>query len=156
MTTLAEELTTDPLGRGYAALWPNNLGAILDLLNQKDRTVVRSRMTSARGIAEKYPGGPLAAEEVLQKLEAFSVSTNPAYGIVPAAVKRQLGFLAGEGLDFGSAALRSMLDQFVTLGVITSTEATNLKSIAEFTGSRIEELGLGVVTASDVVAIMGA
>ena len=36
----------------------------------------------------------------------------------------------GEGLDFGSTALRAMLDQFVALGILTADEVAGLKGIA--------------------------
>jgi hypothetical protein len=41
-----------------------------------------------------------------------------------------LKFLAGEGLDFGSAALRLMLDQFAVMGILTAGEVDGLKSLA--------------------------
>lgn len=99
------------------------------------RTEVRARMTSARGIAERMPGGPIAAEVVLLKLEgardAMLASANQNDVVLGSLLRRQLSFLAGEGLDFGSAALRSMLDQFVVAGILTSGEVAALKAIAE-------------------------
>jgi hypothetical protein len=100
------------------------------------RTQVRSRMTSARGLAEFYPGGPLGAEVVLQKLEgaaaSLKVSVSAQDKLLGSLISRQLSFLAGDGLDFGSAALRGMLDQFVTLGILTAEEVVGLKAIAVY------------------------
>jgi hypothetical protein len=109
--------------------------AIADILSV-GRKVVSSRMTSARGVAEFYVGGPIGAEIVLMKLEgardAMLSSENQEQQVLGSLLRRQLGFLAGEGLDFGSAALRGMLDQFVALGILTAEEVTGLKAIAEF------------------------
>jgi hypothetical protein len=110
--------------------------AIADILSV-GRKVVRSRMTSARGVAEFYAaGGPIGAEVVLMKLEgardAMLASADQEQQVFGSLLRRQLGFLAGEGLDFGSAALRGMLDQFVALGILTAEEVAGLKAIAEF------------------------
>jgi hypothetical protein len=98
------------------------------------RTEVYSRMTSARGVAEFYPGGPIGAEIVLMKLEgardAMLASADQEQQVFGSLLRRQLGFLAGEGLDFGSAALRGMLDQFAALGILTADEVAGLKAIA--------------------------
>lgn len=98
------------------------------------RTRVVSRMVSARGLAEHVPGGPLAAEGILLKLEgardAMLASQDAGTRVMGSLLRRQLGFLAGDGLDFGSAALRGMLDQFEAQGVLTTAEVDGLKAIA--------------------------
>lgn len=97
------------------------------------RTEVYSRMTSARGLAELMPGGPLAAETVLLKLEGardnMLASQDANTRVLGSLLKRQLGFLSGDGLDFGSAALRGMLDQFGALGILMTQEVAALKTI---------------------------
>lgn len=98
------------------------------------RTEVHPRMTSARGLAELYPEGPVGAEVVLMKLEgastAMKASGDPQQAVIGSLLARQLSFLGGEGLDFGSAALRAMMDQFAALGILTAPEVAGLKSIA--------------------------
>ena len=98
------------------------------------RTEVYSRIVSSRGLAELFPGGPLMAEGVLLKLEGardtMLASADAGERIVGSLLRRQLGFLAGEGLDMGSAALRHMLDTFVGLGILSAGEAAALKAIA--------------------------
>lgn len=98
------------------------------------RTAVRSRIISARGIAELMPGGPIAAEVVLMKLEgardAMLASAEPQQQVLGSLLRRQLRRLDDEGLDLGSAALRSMLDQFAALGVLTAGETAALKGLA--------------------------
>jgi hypothetical protein len=107
--------------------------AIADALSV-GRTKVVPRMTSSRGLAELMPGGPFAAEVVLMKLEgtatALAASADQQEKVLASLLKRQLSFLAGEGLDFGSVALRGMLDQFGTMGILTAGEVDGLKSIA--------------------------
>ena len=97
------------------------------------RTEVYNRMTSSRGVAELYPSGPVAAEIVLMKLEGASAallqSAVQADKVLGSLLKRQLGFLSGEGLDFGSAALRAMLDSFAP-SILTLEEVAGLKAIA--------------------------
>jgi hypothetical protein len=110
-----------------------NTQAIADALSVGRKKVV-PRMTSARGMAELMPGGSVAAEVVLMKLEgaaaAMLVSEDQQQEVLGSVLHRQLGFLAGEGLDFGSPALRGMLDQFVGMGILTSDEVSGLKAIA--------------------------
>jgi hypothetical protein len=98
------------------------------------RTTVQSKIVTARGIAALYPGGALAAETVLMKLEAardsMLASTTTSTVVMGSLLRRQLAFLASNGLDFGDATLRGMLDYFASVGVITTTEAGNLKGMA--------------------------
>lgn len=98
------------------------------------RTRVASRLISARGIAAGYPGGPAAAEVVLLKLEgardALMASADQSSQVLGSMLKRQLGFLAADGLDLGDAALRGMLDQFAAAGILTADDAANLKALA--------------------------
>ena len=97
-------------------------------------TEVYSRLVSARGMAADYFGGPVGAEVVLMKLEgaavALKASATQADKVLGSLIARQLGFLAGEGLDFGSPALRGMLDQFAAGGILTAEEVAGLKAIA--------------------------
>lgn len=114
-------------------------------------TRVVSRMVSARGLSERLPGGPLAAEVILMKLEgardALLASPVPADQVTGSLLRRQLKFLDADGLDFGSPALRAMLDQF-TPNPLTAQEVADLKSIA---------LEPHVITHTDVgAAIQGA
>lgn len=114
-----------------AALVPDT-EALATALSQ-GQTQVRSRIVSARGLAELYPGGPIGAETVLLKLEAaaavLGADPEPQKKVLGSLIARQLRFLAGDGLDFGSAALRGMLDQFVGLGILSQVEVDGLKSV---------------------------
>ncbi len=115
---------------------PNNRNdvQIAAVLSTGRTRVVQPHMVSARGLAAAYPGGPLAAEAVLMKLEAARdaalVSEDQSQKVLGSLLRRQLGFLTADGLDFGAAALRAMLDQFAALNILTQQEAANLKGLA--------------------------
>lgn len=91
------------------------------------RTKITSRLISERGILESYPDGPLAADVVLAKLEAFASAGHPLSSIVDRALK----FLGqSSGLDIGSAATQLMVTQLGAGGVLTVDEANKLKALA--------------------------
>lgn len=131
---IRDEISADQTLLSLAHLSPPDTAGIAASISAA-RTEPFSKMTSARGVAEQYAGGPVAAEAVLLKLEAardsMLSSNDTATKVLGSLLRRQLAFLASDGLDFGSAALRGMLDQFVTAGILTSEEANNLKRIGE-------------------------
>ena len=92
-----------------------------------NRYASRSLMISERGIMDKYPGGPIAADLVLNKLETFGNSGVPGSG----PVKRAMKFLAQpDGIDIGSLSTQAQLDALAAAGVITVEECENLKSLS--------------------------
>lgn len=122
--TLLEEIqskcTSDDITAG-------NYHVIAAKVNTPDRVRYVSTMISERGILEKYADGPLAADAVLAKLEAFAASGHPLASIV----KRALKFLANpEGLDIGSSATQALIAQLGAGGVLTTDEANKLKALA--------------------------
>lgn len=103
-----------------------NMHEIAAFLNV-GRTKVVQTMLSERGILVRYADGPVAADAVLTKLEAFSQSAHPMASLVKRAVK----FLGTtEGIDMGDEATQSLLDQLAAGGAITTDEATKLKALA--------------------------
>jgi hypothetical protein len=147
-TTLQQELGNDPLNLGYAAALVNyDEATLLQLLNDPSVMAPKSTLHSERGVLDKYPDGPLAADLVLRKLEAFSASPHPFAGIV----KRALKFLSQpEGIDFGAASTITMLQRLAQGGVITQDEADKLAGIGTVLVSRAEQLGLRIVTAEQL------
>lgn len=140
MNTLAAELAQDPAGLGYAGMSAAQIEAAI---NAKTRTRVQSLMLSERGLMERYPGGPLAADALLAKLEAFAASGVPGSG----PVKRAMKFLAQpEGMDIGSDATQGQLTALGAAGVITAEEANAVKALAQVPCSRADQLGLPYVT----------
>lgn len=128
-------LTPDEIAQITPLVASGATQAIADLLGHSPAEIY-PRNTSARGLAQMMPGGPIAAEVVLLKLEgardAMLASGDQQQQVLGSLLRRQLRFLDGdEGLDFGSPALRGMLDQFAQLGILTNEEVAGLKAIAE-------------------------
>lgn len=149
-TTLQQELSNDPLNLGYAAALINyDEATLLQLLNDQTVMAPKSALHSERGVLDKYPDGPLAADAVLQKLEHFATLPHPFAGIV----KRALKFLGQpEGIDFGAASTITMLQKLAQGGVITADEAAKLSSLGTTLTSRAEQLGLRSVSAEQLHA----
>jgi hypothetical protein len=125
MTTLYEEIVAVCSEEQLAQ--PRNYHTICALVNAQRTPTTLSRMISARGILEKYPDGPVAADIVLSKLETFAAAGQTYSSIVGRALK----FLdQSEGLDIGSPATQSLITMLGAGGVLTSDEATKLKALA--------------------------
>lgn len=108
------------------------------------RTRVTSHFASERGILERFPGGPVAADALLAKLEAFAEAGQPLSRITARAIR----FLRQpEGLDIGSPATQAMLGAITQAGVITAEE---------FAGLRAMTLRPDPITDGQVVAALGA
>jgi hypothetical protein len=100
-----------------------------------------SKMVSARGLAAHL--GALPAEAILLKLEAardaMLASQDSQQRLLGSALRRQLRFLEGDGLDFGQPVLLNMLDLFAAQGILEAGEASALKSISEADAPKITE-----------------
>lgn len=91
------------------------------------RTKIASHFASERGVLERFPDGPVAADTLLAKLEAFAATAHPLASIV----KRALKFLAqAEGLDIGAPATQGLIDALTASGIITTTERDGLRAMA--------------------------
>lgn len=131
MATLLEEIQAACTPEQIAA---KNYHVIAAAVNAVRTPITTSRMISERGILEKYPDGPVAADAVLIKLEAFAASAHPLASIV----KRALKFLAQpDGFDIGSAATQGMLTQLGAGGVLTADETNKLKALAPTTPNTV-------------------
>lgn len=103
-----------------------SVGAIARALSA-GRTKIVSHFASERGVLERFPGGPIAADALLSKLEVFASTAHPMASIV----KRALKFLAqAEGLDIGSPATQGLLTQLGAGGVLTTEEVAGLRAMA--------------------------
>lgn len=103
-----------------------NVDAIARTLSA-GRTKVASHFASERGVLERFPGGPIAADALLSKLEAFAATAHPMASIVRRAMK----FLAqAEGLDIGSPVTQGLLAQLGAGGVLTAEEVSGLRAMA--------------------------
>lgn len=145
---LADELRDDPLGLGYAQHLPQAPGMVVQLLNAPSFSLVKPLMLSERGLLAHYADGPVAADAVLSKLEAFAQTSHALASVV----RRALKFLGTpEGMDIGSPTTHAMLDALQAANALTADEVTKIKAIALQPASRAEVLGLGVVTEAQVV-----
>ena len=143
---LQTEIQSGPLAVELAPyLESGNDTAIAAALNeQRGETMLKERFVSARSILAFYPAGPAAAAVVLDKLEAA--------GTMVPAVKWVMTFLKTDGIDIGSPATQAMLDQLAAGGLITTDEATKLKSLGFALASRAE-IALGQAASVTDVAI---
>lgn len=141
LASLKAEIQTGPLAAELAPFVISGSDAeIARRLNDPRFTGPKPRIVNARTILAEYPGGPMAAAAVLDKLDASALS----------AVKWAMSFIRGEGIDIGHAATRGMLDQLAAGGVITVTEAANLKSLGNVSRGRAEVLWNLTVTHEQV------
>lgn len=105
------------------------------------RTALVSHFASERGVLERFAGGPVAADAMLTKLEAFAASAHPLASIVQRALK----FLAQtEGLDIGSPTTQALIAQLAAAGVITTAERDGLAAMA----TRPDPVPVGAVSAA--------
>lgn len=138
--TLALELLTDPEKLGYDL---GDIAQVEALINAPNRSRLVSHFASERGILDRYPGGPLAADALLLKLEAFAQTGHALASIV----RRALKFLGQpEGIDLGSGGVQSMLDALAGGGVISADERGGLRAMATLPCSRADQIGLPYVT----------
>ena len=142
--TLATELTTDPLARGYAQFIPDAPGILADMMNAQIYSMPKEKFVSARGVLAAHGA---AGAAILDKLESASTSVSE--------IKWALSFLKTEaGIDVGHPNSRSLLDQLATNGVLTTTEAGLIKDMALQPASRADILGFGYVREADVRAAL--
>jgi hypothetical protein len=143
--TLQEELTTDPLNRGYQAWIPNSPGVLVDMMNAYNYTLPKERFVSARGLLAAYGA---AGATILDKLEAAAASISE--------IKWALSFLKSDsGIDVGHQNTRTLVDELATNSVLTTTEADQIKDLANQPASRAEVLGLARVTEADIRSALG-
>lgn len=142
---LVPELRNDPLGRGYSNMSDQQ---VVDSLKTPNRTAVRMRFASFRTLA--------AVLDPTEYATAKTVLTAAANGnpLVTDMVKMlelpgsEDG--SGGGLDFGSEGVRGFLDYLVSGGMLSAEIVAKMKSVAEHTISRAEELGLTAFRASHI------
>lgn len=144
MSVLSDELTNDPLLRGYAQHIPDSPGVLAGMMNSLDYTMVKMRFVTARAVLAEHGS---AGAVVLDKIEVAGASDS--------AVKWAMKFVTSEpGIDVGHPTTRSLLNGMVP-AVLTQAEADMLLNMAVQPASRAEVLGIGYVTAADIQAALG-
>ena len=141
--SLQQELTTDPLGRGYQQYIPDCPGTLTDMLNAPVYTLPKTRFVNARGVLAAHG---MVGAEILDKLETAAATNS--------AVKWAMRFMAADGIDVGHPTTRALLDALVGT-VLTQAECDLLKDMAVQPASRAEVLGLDYVQEQNVRAALG-
>ena len=127
---LRDEITNDPLGRGYAQMTNAEVEVSL---NAKDRTKIGGVMRNKFAIWAASTG-------VRAKIE--DASTNMLDPLRSSALAL-LDFLRGgvsDNLDLSDAANMAMLDAWVAAGKVTAQQKADLVALATIECSRAEEL----------------
>jgi hypothetical protein len=120
---VGRELDENEVFHINAALATGGWARIAEVLSV-GRTKVGSHFASERGLMERFPGGPLAADALLTKLEQASAGATPFASLL----RRALKFLAQpEGLDIGAPATQAMLAQLTAAKVLTDVELAGLR-----------------------------
>ena len=94
-------------------------------------SATRTRITSMRvgelGILAKHPGGPIAADAVLGKLEEYAATAGPLSRLAGRAMR---GIRSADGLDLGDPSTQAMLGALAQAGVLAPEEAAALAGLA--------------------------
>jgi hypothetical protein len=139
--TLRDELTTDPLGRGYA----NMTSAQIEVsLRTKNRTrLMPIRSTELVAWAAAASSGELPRIVKLENCVAAGFSaTNPLYSVARIAVSYLLA-RDGTALDLNLPDRVQMVDGLIAGGVLSAADKAALVTLATESINRIEELSLG-------------
>lgn len=123
---LRQELTTDPLSRGYASMTDEQ---VADSLNAQNRQTQRDTLSGAEMFEQIEPSEFISKTNALQAEVWNIVHLGEAIKVSP-----------------GSRTRARMIAIF---GAGSAT-ITNLAAILNITVSRADELGLGIVTAGAV------
>lgn len=128
---LVQELQTDPLGRGYAAMTAEEVSAAL---NAQDRLLPGGTFCTMRAVLEKVPdAGPLIAT-----LDAIA-ATDP---VIAEGLRALRTYATDGGLDFSSPVVIALVDQLYAAGVVRADQREALLALGKRPASRAEELGL--------------
>lgn len=131
IAALATELTTDPLGRGYAAMSDVQAAASLN---------TRNRTGPDRGIIPSY--------------ELINATVPAEWNSLSATEKQRYQTITGAGsVDIQNANVRAALAAMFGAGTTTRTNMVALQSGVSI--SRADELGLGVVGDGHVASARG-
>lgn len=141
MSVLSDELTVDPLGRGYGGMTDVEVVASL---STEDRTVPDTTRRTFRDLLRQE--GMAVAGTIAGKLKV-GAEGNEGLAL---AVGACMNYSNGGGLDFANQKTIDGIDTIVTSAVITSAEGDQLKAMGQKTVSRAVELRLSKVRVGHV------
>jgi len=136
---LQQELTEDPLERGYSEMSDAEAAASL---NTADRTIVRPRRVDSRTVLNEFMPSASAADALLAKLETVAQANSLVARVLD---WMQVPEQQGGGLDVGNARVRAIAPGLVDQSGIMQAEIDGLLALAEETVSRAAELGIRAV-----------
>lgn len=139
--TLADELKTDPAGRGYAAHLPDDPQRAVDLLTAFDFTMVKA---ITPGLALTWAAsGPMAAI-----VDTGNTSGHPARASCLAFLHSLNGTTT---VDLADAKVRAAFEGWLAVGVIGQADYDALMAMATQPSSRAEVLGIPAPSARDII-----
>jgi hypothetical protein len=141
LAALNAEIATDPQAKGYAAHLPNDPVRVADLLNALTETMVKP-ITAAKALTWAA-GGPMAAI-----VDTATTTGHPARASCLAFLR---SLDSGMDIAMDDSAIQALFAGWVQAGVIVESDHSGLMQIATQPASRAEVLGLGIVTARDIV-----
>ena len=132
---LADELTNDPLGRGYSGM--SDEEAANDLMSEYRTLYSPITMGNIIRWAARY--------DAIHSLETAVTSGDADKRRLARAALAMIESPQVDTLDIGDVEISGMFDELVTLGVFTSAEQDDLVACGTSTISRATEGGLGRV-----------
>lgn len=141
---LRDEITLDPLAKGYAALLPGAQGVVVEMLNALTETAlkpIKSQTALAWAAA-----GPYSA--------IVDAGNNPAHPCRASCLVIQSTMMTNLDIHIDQPEVLAMFTGWVSCGIITHDEFDDLINKAMKPASRAEMLGLNVVTGADLAAAM--
>lgn len=137
--TLRNELATDPLGIGYAAM--SDIETLASL-SARTRTVFRDV-----GISQL--AGVIEEQALVPALRAVP-EASPVYPVAEQLLRFAVGQTPVTSISYSDPAIRARTDQGIgglaQMGIITQAQAATILALGRTTISRAEELGLGPLT----------
>jgi len=140
MTTLSDELHTDPAGLGYAKFLPAAPGSVVELLNAPTQSMVKAiKSTTAQAWAATGPYANI--------VDASEEKTHPCRA--SCLILRDT-LASGVDIHMEMPDVQSMFKAWIAAGICTQVQADALYARAMQPASRAEVLGLAVVTEEQV------
>jgi hypothetical protein len=143
LVALKAEIQTDPLLRGYSAFMPNDPQRVADLMNAPNYTALKS--ISAKKALAWAANGPYSA--------VIDASNNASHPCRASCLVVRDTLTAGLDVGMDDPAIQNLFRAWLTVTppIITQAQYDALIAIATQPASRAEVLGLGAVTARNVV-----
>lgn len=132
MSVLGDEITLDPLGKGYAAFLPDQPGRVVELLNAKTETKL--------GLVNRTEFTIWTVETGM--LAVIKDESEDKTSVLRSSALAMIYVLLGasSGIDFSNPKNVQTLDAWVTVGKLTTTNKDSLLAVATKPASRMEVL----------------